>query len=90
MSFEQKDLSGSLFRNTRKSEERHADYTGTCTIGGEQFRINAWIKTSAKSGVRYMSLSFREKEPEVAMRKAGSASTVIDLDDEVPFAPEFR
>ncbi len=52
---EQHDGSGILFKNDRKSEEKHPDYTGTITVHGEQLQLSAWIKQGAKG--KFMSLS---------------------------------
>jgi hypothetical protein len=61
MNFQQRDLTGSLFRNERKSKDTDADFTGSVRIGGYEYWVNAWGKTSAKSGKRYLSLSLRPK-----------------------------
>lgn len=52
---------GSLFRNDRKENEKHADYTGSLNVDGQEFWINAWLKES-KTGTKFMSLSVRPKE----------------------------
>lgn len=58
MAFEMKPNSGALFKNARKEQDSHPDYTGTCVVNGEAMDISAWIK-EAKSGTKYMSLSFK-------------------------------
>lgn len=72
MAYEQKDGQGSLFRNDKKepgnpAHENYADYTGSCTLQGEQMWVNAWVKTS-KDGKKYFSLSFKPKEAKGAQR----------------------
>jgi hypothetical protein len=52
---DQRDMSGILFKNARKTEDRHPDYTGTITINGEQFELSAWIKEGQKG--KFMGLS---------------------------------
>lgn len=75
MAYETKPNTGSLFKNNYKeSGDKRPDYTGTCVISGEEFRISAWINTS-KNGTKYMSLSFQPGE------KAQSP----DFDSDVPF-----
>ena len=54
---EQHDGSGILFKNDRKTEDRHPDYTGTITVNGEQLELSAWIKQGAKA--KFMSLSVK-------------------------------
>jgi hypothetical protein len=70
MSYQERDNSGALFRNTRKEKETHPDYTGTCIINGKKLEMSAWVKT-AKSGTKYMSFSFRPSERQDNYRDAG-------------------
>ena len=69
---------GALFKNTDKSDDKHADYKGTINVDGTEYWLNAWLKTS-KKGMKFMSLSVKPKE-ETNKEKAKP-----DLDDEIPF-----
>jgi DnaB-like helicase N terminal domain len=60
MPYEQEDLTGALFKNTRKSEDKHADSNGSITVDGREFYLDAWLK-DAKSGGKFMSLRLRPK-----------------------------
>lgn len=55
---EQKNNSGSLFRN-KKTKEVQPDYTGAAIIGNKKYQIAGWINKS-RSGVNYMRLIFEE------------------------------
>lgn len=59
--YEQKDMTGSLFKNTDKQSDNHPDYNGSIMVDGKPFWLNAWLKT-AKNGTKYMSLSLKPKE----------------------------
>jgi uncharacterized protein (DUF736 family) len=61
MSYEQKDNSGSLFKNTRKEKDTHPDYTGSALVNGVPMWLSAWIKRD-KNGNAYMSCSFKPKD----------------------------
>ena len=61
MAYEQNNNTGSIFKNDRKQNERHPDYTGSAFINGKSMRISAWVKT-AKSGAKYMSLALDEPQ----------------------------
>jgi len=52
---------GVLFKNDRKESETHPDYKGSVNVGGVEFWLSAWIKTSDAKG-KYMSLSVKAKE----------------------------
>lgn len=72
--FEQRDMSGALFKNERKTKDNQPDYTGSATIEGKQWFIAAWLKKSA-AGKVYMSLAF--SEPREGKK--------IDDSDDIPF-----
>lgn len=59
MAYEQKNNSGSLFRNDKKQTEKQPDYNGTVRVDGKDYKLAAWIKES-KSGQKYFSLSLQE------------------------------
>lgn len=91
MAFEQRDNSGSLFRNDRKDKETHPDRTGTAMIDGVAYYVSGWIKNGSKG--QFLSLSFKRKDqeqPKHALGSKGRPSANSDMDDQIPFAPEFR
>lgn len=79
MSYEQRDNSGSLFRNDKQGNEKRPDYTGKGMVNGQLVRISAWLK-EGKSGTKYLSLSFQEPKDEPP-----KPAPVADLDDDLPF-----
>jgi hypothetical protein len=56
--FEQRDQSGALFKNSKKTESKHPDYQGDCMVNGVKMRMSAWLKES--NGTKFMSLAFSE------------------------------
>jgi len=52
---------GAIFKNDKKENENQPDYRGSINTDGTDYWLSAWIKT-AKSGVKYMSLSVQKKE----------------------------
>ena len=65
---------GSLFKNDKKTEDKHPDMSGTINIDGTEFLISGWKKTS-KAGTGFISLSVRPKQdqaskPSVPVKKA--------------------
>ena len=58
MAYEQRNNTGSLFKNKKKEKDTHPDYTGTGLIGDVDYYISAWIKESGKDGSKFFSFSF--------------------------------
>ena len=56
--YEQRDNSGSLFKNDKKDNDNQPSFTGKCMVNGKAMQISAWVK-EGKSG-KFFSLSFRE------------------------------
>lgn len=97
MSYEQRDNSGSLFKNERKDKDTHPDYTGNGMIDGREYWFSAWLKRD-RNGKAFMSLAFKPKEPaqreqsaprQAAQKRNDQTSTGRgrneDLDDSIPF-----
>lgn len=59
--YQQKDNSGSIFKNERKEQENHPDGKGSALIDGVEYWISSWNRTSS-SGKQFRSLSFQRKE----------------------------
>jgi len=79
--FEQRELSGALFRNTFKKAPNQPDHRGSCKIGNEEYDISAWVK-DGRGGSKFFSLAFQKKVP------AGTAPTPsgdVDFSEDVPF-----
>jgi len=82
MAFEQKNFSGSVFVNDRKTEDRHPDRTGCALIDGVEYWVSGWLHKT-KKGQPYLSLSFKQKNADIARPKK---SRTDDLDDQIPFS----
>ena len=86
MAYEQRDNSGSLFKNDKKESENHPDYNGSAMVNGTEMWMSAWLKTSS-NGKKFMSFSFKPKEQQAAKPVAKSAPKQAepDFDDDMPF-----
>ena len=85
---EQKNNSGSLYRNSKKEKPTHPDYSGTVLIEAKQYRISGWINKS-KAGSNYLRLLFSEIKPQPAQTPSAEQSRlemgtgIKDLDGNV-------
>ena len=81
-----------LFRNTKKREgKQDADFNGTFTDeNGREYWINAWSTTPKNGGDKFLSGSVKPKEEKSAPRPQPTPQKRVELEDDVPFAPEFR
>jgi hypothetical protein len=87
MAYEQKDMSGSLFKNDRKESDSHPDYKGSALLNGVEHWLDAWIN-EARDGTKYMSLKFKPKDAQQGSgqrQRPQPAAFDTDLDDDVPF-----
>lgn len=77
-----------LFRNNRKREGKNdADFTGTLIDkNGEEHWVSAWSKSPKNGGEKFLSASYRPKDA----ARAPAPQKRVELDDDVPFAAEFR
>ena len=50
---------GVIFKNEKKSSDRHPDYRGEIDVEGRRYEISLWIKDS-KSGKKYFSAQISE------------------------------
>lgn len=66
MAYEQRDNSGSMFKNDRKEKDTHPDRTGTAMIDGVMYYVSGWIKQGAKG--QFLSLAFKRKEQDQPQR----------------------
>lgn len=88
-----KELSGILFRNDRKTAgSKQPDHKGSCRIGGVEYEIGAWINDSKKpGGGKFFGLKFKPKSDYAASddrRKRAAAGEKPDVeitDEDLPF-----
>lgn len=95
MAYEQKNNSGSLFKNEKREKDTHPHATGTAIIDGVEYWVSAWTKDGKKG--KFQSLAFKPKQERAAeiRREQGMydreesfgrvQSPDSDLDDTIPF-----
>ena len=87
MAYEQRDLSGSLFKNDKREKDTHPNLTGTVMIGGVEYWASGWTK-ERNNGEKWISLSFKPKDQQSnGAHRVADAAPVADAGatDSVPF-----
>jgi len=79
---------GSLWKNEKKTTEKHPDFTGNYTDKeGVEYWVSAWKrKPDASAKAPALSFSLNEKDAKPAARKPGEKRPADELDDDaIPF-----
>lgn len=79
--FEQRDNSGTLFRNDRRENDKQPEYKGDGIINGVPVWISAWVK-EGKTG-KFFSMAFKPKEGKPQQQQSSYKSEPEG--DDVPF-----
>ena len=84
MAYEMRPETGSLFKNDKKTEDKHPNMTGTALIDGVEYWVSAWTKEGAKG--RWQSLAFKRKDAAAPRVPQEQKRPMDDMADEIPFA----
>lgn len=80
------ELSGVLFPVKEKKNEKGPDVTGTATIGGVEYRIAGWRKSTKSDGSPFYSLRFEIPEGKSAKSaKSATKAKPAPVADDEPF-----
>lgn len=86
---------GALFKNEKKTQETHPEYTGSINVNGTDYWLSGWIK-EGKNGGKFFSLSVRPKQEaprqssEPTRKAKGGAGGFEDMADDIPFADPMK
>lgn len=56
------ELSGVLFANDKRGNDKAPDVTGKATIEGKEYRVAGWRRVSNNTGKQFFSLKFEDAE----------------------------
>lgn len=85
--YTQRDMSGSLFKNDRKTSDNHPNAKGSALIDGVEYWVSAWTKRD-KNGNPWQSLAFTPKDQQQsapATQAVTRAPDPFDDGDDIPF-----
>jgi hypothetical protein len=74
MKYTQKENTGVLFKNNKKTDDKQPDYTGNILIGTEELRLAGWIK-EGKNG-KFLSIKATEQ---TSKKETTSQDSVDDI-----------
>lgn len=83
MAYEQKDNSGTLGRNDRKTQPNHPDHKGKCIVNGAEYWVSAWVKQGPTG--KFFSLAFTPKDAQYKAPAANSGVQQSIEDSDIPF-----
>ena len=76
---------GAIFKNDDKQQDNHPDYKGSLNVNGVDFWVSGWLKTSEKTGKKFLSLSVKPKEAAPVKKASKPSGGFEDFGDDVPF-----
>lgn len=85
---------GAIFKNEDKQQDNHPDYKGSLNVNGVELWVSGWLKTSEKTGKKFMSLSVKPKDAapvkQASKPKSSNPGGFEDMNDDVPFADPMK
>jgi len=75
---------GAIFKNDDKQQDNHPDYKGSLNVNGVDLWVSGWLKTSEKTGKKFLSLSVKPKDA-APSKQAAKPQKTVEFDDDVPF-----
>ena len=76
---------GALFKNDDRQQDNHPHYKGSLNVNGVDLWISAWLKTSEKTGKKFLSLSVKPKDAAPVKQPSKPKSSGFDDMDDSPF-----
>ena len=84
MAWETRNNTGSAFKNTRKENDKHADYSGEAMVDGTLKWVSMWVKKD-KNGNPWFSFSFKDKQTMGTNDANQKQKSQEPIDDDIPF-----
>jgi hypothetical protein len=75
---------GEFYREENKKSENSPDYTGPLDVSGVPHRLAGWIKTSKKTGKKFLSLAIEPKETK-GEKQGDKSVKAKPFDDDLAF-----
>ena len=85
--YEQKNNSGAIFKNDKKTKDEQPDYQGKIVVDNVERNVALWVKTS-KAGTKYFSVALKDTapaEPYTAPQPPTQTTNDTFLQSDLPF-----
>lgn len=84
--YEQKDMTGGLWRNPKKEEgDKRPNMTGYIKIGDRNLRISAWTRDGKNGRFQSLAAEWEGEREEKSSSKSSDKPLNEQLNDEIPF-----
>lgn len=89
---------GSIWKNEKKTTDKHPDFTGSLNVDGKDYWVSAWKrKPDAAERAPALTFSVKLKDGKPRQQQESSdgppavrRSLKDEMNDDIPFAPEVR
>jgi hypothetical protein len=75
---------GAVWKNQKRTTDKHPHFTGTCDIDGEEYYINAW-KNDVSGNPKRPLMSFSFQKVKEKQSQPAAPSQTINLEEDIPF-----
>jgi hypothetical protein len=79
---------GSIWKNPKKTTDKHPDFTGSLNVEGTEYWVSAWKRKEGQSDkAPALSFQIKPKEDEPAQKQAPKkhGGSFDEMDDDIPF-----
>lgn len=100
MAYEQREGFGALFEETNKRSENGPDWRGSFKLNGVEYEIAGWAKSGNRGTYLSLKVQPQRQKTEASQQTVAAINERVqqgravnlssDLDDEIPFSPEWR
>lgn len=76
---------GAIFRNEKKAEDKHPDYTGSLDVNGVPHYLDGWIRHKKDGSGSFLSVRIKPKGQSQPSRQQSTPKQQQSDDSDIPF-----
>lgn len=86
MAFEERDMTGFLFKNDRREKDTQPHMQGYLIVDGRKLWVSAWTKNGTKGRFQSLSCNWADERAREIVKDSRSQPDLNDeMSDEIPF-----